>query len=89
MVKRRELTENERVRIKALHDAGWSLRQIGTGGLINLLSTVYVTYLTSMDSCFHQYDVFSDKNNSISVFLSRLHVGFVLMQSVQLSPMGQ
>ncbi len=40
MVKRQELTENERVHIKALHDAGWSLRQIGTGGLINLLSTV-------------------------------------------------
>ena len=29
MVKRRELTENERVRIKTLHDAGWSLRKIG------------------------------------------------------------
>ena len=29
MVKHRELTENESVHIKALHDAGWSLRQIG------------------------------------------------------------
>uniref|UniRef100_A0A3Q0SXG1 Transposase Tc1-like domain-containing protein n=1 Tax=Amphilophus citrinellus TaxID=61819 RepID=A0A3Q0SXG1_AMPCI len=29
MVKRRELTEKERVRIKALHDAGWSFRRIG------------------------------------------------------------
>ncbi len=42
MVKRRELTENEGVCIRALHDTGWSLRQIGTGGLINLLSTVYI-----------------------------------------------
>ncbi len=46
MVKHRELVENERVCIKALHDAGWSLRQIGTGGLINLLSTVYLTVIS-------------------------------------------
>lgn len=29
MVKDRELTEKDRVRIKVLHDAGWSFRQIG------------------------------------------------------------
>lgn len=41
----KELTENERIYIKALHDAGWSLRQIGESSLIILLRAVHVFIL--------------------------------------------